>query len=111
MLGTWAVLALWTPPEDAAYTLCLFRRLTHLPCPTCGMTHALALLAKGDWRGSLARHPLGLPFAAELVLLWLLAALALRRGYRPSAARVRMLVFANAAVFLGAWVARLQALK
>ena len=107
LIGSWATLAVWTPPDDQTYTICLFRRLTHHACPTCGMTRALALLAKGDWRASIALHPLGLPLAAELVLLWSLSPLAMLRSHHLSARSVHVLLFANIAVFMMVWVLRL----
>jgi hypothetical protein len=32
--------------------------LLHLPCPSCGSTRALSLLAQGNFRGALAFNPL-----------------------------------------------------
>lgn len=40
---------------------CLFRALTGLPCPGCGMTHAWRALLHGDWLASWRFHPLGIP--------------------------------------------------
>lgn len=50
---------------------CLFYRLTGLPCPLCGMTTSLSLLARGRFLASLLAHPLG-----WLVFLYLLASAA-----------------------------------
>jgi hypothetical protein len=108
-LGAWALLAVWTPPDDAAWTTCLFRRVTHHECATCGMTRALSLLARGDLRGSLGRHPLAAPLAAEAAALWLLAPLALRRRWRPPARWVARWAVAHLAVVLAVWVVRLAA--
>ena len=52
-------------PESGA-TLCPFRLLTGLPCPGCGMGHALVLALRGDFSASWRFHPLGLP----LLVLW-----------------------------------------
>lgn len=106
-LAAWGVLAVWTPPGDAAWTTCLFRRVTHLECATCGMTRALSLLAHGDLPGSLARHPLAAPLAAEAAVFWLLAPLASWRRWRPPAAWVRRWAIAHLAVLFGVWLARL----
>lgn len=38
--------------------LCLFRRLTGYPCPTCGSTRAVVHLLKGEWGRAFARQPL-----------------------------------------------------
>jgi len=93
--------------DDPNRTICVFRRLTHHDCATCGMTRALALLVRGDVRGALARHPLSLPLAAEGVALWLLAPLAFVRQWQPSAALRDRWLLAHALAFLGLWVVRL----
>jgi hypothetical protein len=108
-LAAWLVLAVWTPPDDAAWTTCLFRRVTHFDCATCGMTRALSLLAHGDVRGSLARHPLAAPLAAEAALLWLLAPLALACNWRPPERWVTHWAAAHLVLVLAAWVVRLAA--
>jgi hypothetical protein len=48
---------------------CLFRWLTGLPCPACGMTTALAQMARGEVLAALRAHALG-PIA--YLLTWLL---------------------------------------
>jgi hypothetical protein len=71
----WAALGggfilLWrvTPPE---FPLCGFRWLSGLPCPLCGLTHALFALAKGHWAEALRWHALSPLAVAMLVgLLW-----------------------------------------
>ena len=56
-------------------TVCLFRTVTHLPCPSCGTTRALVLLASGDIRNSFLTNPLGALLALGLVVipLWIVA--------------------------------------
>jgi hypothetical protein len=55
---------------------CPFRALTGVPCPFCGMTHAVLALGRGDLRGALAANP-----AAPLVLVIVLAvAIAIASG-------------------------------
>jgi len=51
--------------------LCLFRRLTGLPCPSCGMTRAYISFLKGDIHGAFLMHPLFLlvPAIGVLVLV------------------------------------------
>jgi hypothetical protein len=52
---------------------CLFKAVTHLPCPSCGTTRALVLLVNGDIRGSLVINPFGalLALALTIVPLWM----------------------------------------
>ncbi len=45
------------------FDLCLWHRITGLPCLGCGMTRSICHLMHGDWAGSLAMHPAG-PFVA-----------------------------------------------
>jgi hypothetical protein len=47
-------------------TLCPFRMVTGIPCPGCGMGHALFFALRGDFAGSFRSHPLGIP----LLVLW-----------------------------------------
>ena len=56
-------------------TVCLFKTVTHLPCPSCGTTRALVMLMKGDIGGSIAFNPLGILLALALVImpLWVIA--------------------------------------
>ena len=63
--------------DHLPFTVCLFKAITGLPCPTCGSTRAAGCLARGDVAGALAMNPLttlalfGLLVwaAADLVLL------------------------------------------
>ena len=63
LLGLAAMLPASRPlPID----LCLWHRLTGLPCLGCGMTRSICHLMQGDLAGSLALHPLG-PVVALLI--------------------------------------------
>jgi hypothetical protein len=57
-------------------TLCVFKGLTGLPCPTCGSTRALGRLFALDFAGALAMNPFT-TLVAALVSAWALADLAL----------------------------------
>lgn len=46
--------------------LCLFRFATGIPCPGCGMGHAVLAAFQGEWIHSFRSHPLGI----LLLLLW-----------------------------------------
>jgi hypothetical protein len=39
---------------------CPFRATTGIPCPTCGLGHALVDAWVGRWESSFGHHPLGL---------------------------------------------------
>jgi hypothetical protein len=59
---------------------CLFRGLTGLPCPGCGITTSLLALARGDAQASWAANPAGAAVAALLVGQAMVAIVAMRRG-------------------------------
>jgi hypothetical protein len=50
-----------TPPgvPDENTALCLMRRLTGLPCPTCGMTRSFCAMGRGEVGEAFALQPLG----------------------------------------------------
>ena len=71
----------WNVSEEAATpAACIFKAVTHLPCPSCGTTRALVVLMRGDIEASLLINPFGLLLALALVIvpLWIVAD-ALRR--------------------------------
>lgn len=53
-----AVMAASVLPLLAVAPSCVWKGLTGIPCPTCGATRALVLLAHGDIAQALIMHPL-----------------------------------------------------
>jgi hypothetical protein len=51
------------------FTVCLFKSLTGLPCPTCGSTRAVGRLVHVDLAGAIAMNPLATVVIA-IVALW-----------------------------------------
>lgn len=97
----------WTPSGDASGSICLSRRLLHLPCPGCGMTRAFAHLAKGEWAAAAKDHPLSFVLALELGLGWAAwgAALAARRPFRLPV-RLDVLLIGHAFALVALWLGR-----
>jgi hypothetical protein len=96
------------PDADPDHALCWLRRTLHVACPTCGMTRALAALARGDWRDALAFHPLAPVIAAEAAWLWArVGAGLLGLAPRFDERGLPRLALANAAALLALWLARL----
>jgi len=110
MLSAAAVLPAHRP---LPFDLCLFHRLTGLPCLTCGLTRSVCLILQGRWTEGIGMHPAG-PIAVALAAgaaVWLgLEATAMR----PLAARLRtriagILLGAGALLSLLWWAARIGA--
>ncbi len=61
--------------KNETFGVCLFKHVTHIPCPSCGSTRSVLSLLQGNWMASLLINPLGLPIAVFLfvVPLWILA--------------------------------------
>ena len=89
-------------------TLCVFKGLTGLPCPTCGSTRALGRLFALDFAGALGMNPFT-TLVAVVVGAWAVADLALLPRRRALGLEVpKRLGFALRAgalvLFLANWV-------
>jgi hypothetical protein len=72
VLAVAAILAAWRWPGallDERRTTCLFRRVTGLPCPTCGMTRSWNAALGLRFRESASHHPFGLPVLGAAIVL------------------------------------------
>jgi uncharacterized protein DUF2752 len=78
--GVWVIAAL---PYASGLASCPTARLFHLPCPGCGMTRALLLLAHAEVAASLAMHPLALPTAVSQIVLAIATVAATARWGAP----------------------------
>jgi hypothetical protein len=68
IIGSILVVGLVPPAGwEALPDLCLFHRITGLPCPTCGLTRSWAALLRGHLGQSLHYHALGPLALAGLV--------------------------------------------
>lgn len=93
--------------------LCLFRLVTGLPCPGCGITRSVVDLVHGDLAASLHHHPFG------FVALFLIAAQIPYRTavmFHPRAQNFRFpslwtgrVFWGTCGLFLACWVVRLVA--
>jgi hypothetical protein len=54
------------------FTVCLFKALTGLPCPTCGSTRAVGRLVHLDLAGAIAMNPLA-TIGAMMLAIWAVA--------------------------------------
>lgn len=60
-IGGLLALAVMDPRGDHLFSLCPLDALGLSVCPGCGLGHAVAFLARGEWAASLRAHPLGGP--------------------------------------------------
>ena len=103
-----AVLHFWTPAEHGGFILCPMRLFAGLPCPGCGMTRAMAHLAKGEWAAAWRDHPFSPFLAVELASGWAAWGAVLAGWLRaPRIARPDLLAAGHAAVLVGLWIGRL----
>lgn len=59
--------------DPATTTLCPLRAVTGIPCPSCGITRALAHLERGHWAEAVRLHPFApLAFLLAVALVGLL---------------------------------------
>ena len=90
-----------------AEPVCLFYRMTHVSCPTCGMTRAFVSLAHGDWRLALGFHPWAIPLAAQALVGWMAWAFAIAHRGRIRPDRLLPAAVAiNAAALVILWLVR-----
>ena len=45
--------------QQETFTLCLFKRVTGLPCPSCGTIHSIICICKGEFKQAFRENPLG----------------------------------------------------
>lgn len=66
---------------NSGIEICTFKRLTTLPCPSCGSTRSVIALLTGDFQKALLINPLGILIAVVLLVLpfWLLYDLILKK--------------------------------
>jgi hypothetical protein len=91
---------------------CALRAATGIPCPGCGLSRALAALARGEWQAALAFHAFAPLFAAAGLLLLGTAVLRgparVRLAQRVASVEARTgLVFWLGAALLVYWAVRL----
>ena len=53
---------------ENAFGVCILKRITTVPCPSCGTTRAVILLLRGEIKASLLMNPLGIIVALMMVL-------------------------------------------
>ena len=69
----WLWVALQLHYNSPAWQLCLFKKITTIPCPSCGSTRSVLELVKGNVYNALRWNPLGLISFVVMVVspLWI----------------------------------------
>ena len=67
----------WMPPEDDMHSTCSFRKLTGLPCGTCGMSRSVTSFFHGRIIQSILFHPGGPIVSVVIIWIWINSLLAL----------------------------------
>ena len=96
-------------PSGVAFSICAFRHLTGIPCPGCGLTRAMAALARGELVLALHFHPFAPLLAAEAALLWAAvgAAVVRRQPFTLPPRLVERLLVWQGAGLMALWIGRL----
>lgn len=60
--------------EETSITVCIFKNVTSLPCPSCGITRSVLHILHGDFQAAGLMNPLGFVAAPAFITLpvWLL---------------------------------------
>jgi Protein of unknown function (DUF2752) len=68
--------------SDSGISVCLFKNITGLPCPSCGTTRALIYIMKGQFFDAFNINPLGFIIAFLLIVIpiWVIADVISRRN-------------------------------
>ena len=67
--------------KSSSESFCMIKRITNIPCPSCGSTRSVSAVLHGDFAGAIYWNPLGLVVLAIMIVLpiWLAADLILKK--------------------------------
>lgn len=102
-------LAVWNPADNGGPALCPFHVITGLWCPGCGLTRAGGVLARGNIGDAIGWHPMILPLAIQVAVVWALFSFVPQRAERVFGPRVRTtMLMLNSVALIGVWVYRIR---
>lgn len=60
--------------SNSGINVCLFKRITGIPCPSCGSTRSLLYISRLDFKNALYANPIGFILAVAILLFpfWVL---------------------------------------
>jgi hypothetical protein len=73
-------------PYGTYSTICVFKNVTTLPCPGCGLSHSFCEIGKGNLTSAVTWNWLGIPAFFFAVLAWLKSIFILTGWERPALA-------------------------
>jgi hypothetical protein len=78
---SWLFFSVYQKAHGGNFSLCLFKNVTGIPCPSCGATRALILFGQGEILESLLLNPIGMLLAVIMIILplWLAYDLAAKK--------------------------------
>ena len=101
-------LRVWTPTDDGATTVCVFRRCTSTACPGCGLTRGIAHVVRGDFAAAWHNHPLAILITVEAVVAAALFWFTSRGRIRFDWLRLGTLwLAAHIPLLIGVWAVRI----
>lgn len=107
-VGLGAVFAaslLYTPsgyrPDGSYFTICMFKNVTGLPCPGCGLTHSFCSIGKGDLASAFSYNQLGPVLFLFLLVLWVRSICVLAGWDKPVLAYDRVASRVNLGLLMG----------
>ena len=75
------ILVLLVPPfHEERFTICLFKNITGIPCPGCGMTRAFLFLGHGKIYEATMLNPSSLLAFTIIIFLWINKAVYIATG-------------------------------
>ena len=68
-------------PENNDVEVCLFKCVTHIPCPSCGSTRSVISIIHGDFLQALYINPFGIIVAGIMLVtpIWILFDIIIRK--------------------------------
>lgn len=71
---SWLLFLKFAPVKKLNLTVCVFKRVTNLPCPSCGTTRAVSQIFNGQIISSLFWNPFGIIVATIMVVapIWII---------------------------------------
>ena len=80
--NSWLVMHLDSRWANLVGPVCVFKKATGIPCPSCGATRSMIALINGDFLKAVLLNPIGLLLLGGLVIfpVWLLHDLALKKN-------------------------------